>query len=70
MENALITSSTGILFILAANAGLWFFLEKKTGWKLFHFIPPALSSGQGALGKQIAARLELYKDHRTVHEQP
>ena len=42
MENALITHSTGILFILAANAALWFFLEKTTGWNLFNYVPPLL----------------------------
>ena len=42
MENALITHSTGILFILAVNAALWFFLEKRTGWKLFNYVPPLL----------------------------
>ncbi len=42
MTNPLITSSIGILFIIAGNAAIWFFLEKKTGWKLFNFIPPLL----------------------------
>jgi len=42
MDNALITNSTGILFILAGNAALWFFLQKKTGWKLFNYIPPLI----------------------------
>lgn len=42
MHQALITDSAGILFILAGNAALWFFLEKKTGWRLFNFIPPLL----------------------------
>ncbi len=42
MDNSLITGSTGILFILAANAAFWFFLEKMTGWKLFNFIPPLI----------------------------
>lgn len=42
MENALITNSTGILFVLAANAAMWFFLEKKTGWKLFNYLPPLI----------------------------
>jgi uncharacterized membrane protein len=42
MHEALITDSAGILFILAGNAALWFFLEKKTGWRLFNFIPPLL----------------------------
>ena len=42
MENALITHSTGILFVLAGNAALWFFIEKKTGSNLFNFIPPLM----------------------------
>ncbi len=42
MHDSLITSSVGILFILAGNAALWFYLEKRTGWKLFNFIPPLL----------------------------
>ncbi len=39
---ALINDSSGILFFLAGNAALWFFLEKKTGWKLFQFLPPLI----------------------------
>ncbi|MCK5119161.1 MAG: DUF819 family protein [Candidatus Latescibacteria bacterium] len=42
MENALITHSAGILFMLTANAALWFFLEKRMGWKLFNYVPPLL----------------------------
>jgi len=42
MHQALITDSAGILFILAGNAAFWFFLEKKTSWRLFNFIPPLL----------------------------
>jgi uncharacterized membrane protein len=42
MQSALITNSTGILFILAGNAALWFFLQKRTGWKLFNYIPPLI----------------------------
>lgn len=42
MENALITNSTGILFVLAGNAALWFFLQKKMGWKLFNYVPPLI----------------------------
>ncbi|RMI19353.1 MAG: DUF819 family protein [Calditrichaeota bacterium] len=42
MEKALITDTAGILFVLAANAAFWFYLEKKTGWKLFHFLPPLI----------------------------
>ncbi len=37
-----ITSAAGILFVLAANAACWFWLEKKTGWRLFHFFPPLI----------------------------
>ncbi len=40
--NGLITSSVGILFVLAANCAFWFFLEKKTGWKIFNYIPPLI----------------------------
>lgn len=42
MSTALITDSSGILFILSGNAALWFYLEKKTKLKLFTFIPPLL----------------------------
>ncbi|MDP8207522.1 MAG: DUF819 family protein [Candidatus Electryonea clarkiae] len=42
MPESLINNSVGILFVLAANAAIWFYLEKRTGWKLFNFIPPLL----------------------------
>ncbi|UCF77874.1 MAG: DUF819 family protein [Candidatus Eiseniibacteriota bacterium] len=42
MDGPLVNNSTGILFVLAANAALWFFLEKKTGWKLFNYLPPLI----------------------------
>lgn len=42
MENALITHSAGILFVLSANCALWFYLEKKTGSKLFSYVPPLI----------------------------
>lgn len=42
MPDSLITGDAGILFVLAANAALWFFLEKRTGWKLFNFVPPLI----------------------------
>lgn len=38
----MITSSTGILFVLAANAGLWFYLQRRTGSNLFNYIPPLM----------------------------
>jgi uncharacterized membrane protein len=40
--NGMINSSVGILFVLAANCAFWFFLEKKTGWKIFNYIPPLI----------------------------
>ncbi len=39
---ALITNPTGILFVLAGNAALWFFIEKKTGSNLCNFVPPLM----------------------------
>ncbi len=42
MHSSLIEDSAGILFVLAANAGFWFFLEKQTGSKLFKFVPPLI----------------------------
>ncbi len=40
--DALITDSAGILFVLGGNAGLWFFLEKRTGARIFNFFPPLI----------------------------
>jgi uncharacterized membrane protein len=42
MANTLITSPAGILATLAAVTSFFFFLEKKTGWKLFNFFPPLI----------------------------
>ncbi len=42
MGTPLITDSAGILFALAGNAGLWFWLEKRTQAKVFHFFPPLI----------------------------
>lgn len=42
MEDAFIHGTTGTLFVLAANAALWFYLEHKTKWKLFNFLPPLI----------------------------
>ena len=38
----MITSAVGLLFVLAANAAFWFWLERRTGWALFEYIPPLL----------------------------
>ena len=40
--DVLITDSVGILFVLAGNAALWFWLEKRTGWELFSYFPPLI----------------------------
>jgi uncharacterized membrane protein len=42
IEKALITNPTAILAILAGVASFFFFLEKKTGWRLFNYFPPLL----------------------------
>lgn len=42
MNGALIEHSAGVLFVLAGNAAFWFFLERRTGWRLFNFIPPLI----------------------------
>jgi uncharacterized membrane protein len=42
MDSTLITSPAGILAVLAGIASAFFFLEKKTGWKLFDFFPPLI----------------------------
>ena len=36
------TDSATLLFVLAGNAALWFFLEKRYAWKIFHFFPPLI----------------------------
>ena len=42
MPDALVTSTPGLLFVLAANAALWFWLEQRTGWTLFEYVPPLI----------------------------
>ena len=42
MSEALISGSAGVLFVLAANAAFWFYLERLTGWKIFNFFPPLI----------------------------
>ncbi|MGD9141196.1 MAG: DUF819 family protein [bacterium] len=42
MGNALITSPAGVLAVLAGVTSLFFFLEKKTGLKLFNYFPPLI----------------------------
>lgn len=38
----MIQDPAGLLFILAGNAALWFWLEKRTKWRVFHFFPPLI----------------------------
>jgi len=40
--NALISSPEGVLAALIAVAAFFFYLEQKTGWKLFNFLPPLI----------------------------
>lgn len=42
MEDILISSPAGIIAVLAAVTSFFFFLEKKTGWKLFNYLPPLI----------------------------
>lgn len=42
MADVLISSPAGILAVLAAICSFFFFLEKKTGWKLFNYLPPLI----------------------------
>ena len=42
MSDSLIHDSAGLLFVLAGNAALWFFLQRKTEWKVFEFFPPLI----------------------------
>ncbi len=42
MYETLITSPAGILTVLAAVTSLFFWLEKKTGWALFNYLPPLI----------------------------
>ena len=38
----MIDTTAGILALLAGNAAMWFYLERRTGSKLFHFFPPLM----------------------------
>lgn len=42
MGNTLISSPAGVLAVLAGVTSLFFFLEKKTGLKLFNYFPPLI----------------------------
>lgn len=42
MENALITSSAGVVFVLAATAAFWFYVKTKTASNFFNYVPPLI----------------------------
>ncbi|MCK5126855.1 MAG: DUF819 family protein [candidate division Zixibacteria bacterium] len=42
MDSTLISSSIGVIVVLAGIPAFFFMLEKKTQWKLFNFFPPLL----------------------------
>lgn len=42
MDQALISSPVGVITVLAAVASFFFFLEKRTGWKIFDYFPPLI----------------------------
>ncbi len=42
MQESLITSPAGIVAVLAGIASLFFWLEKRTGWAIFNFLPPLI----------------------------
>lgn len=42
MSETLIASTGGVLAVLCAVAAFWFFVEQRTGWKLFQYVPPLL----------------------------
>lgn len=42
MDSPLITSPAGVMTVLIAVVAFWFWLEKKTDWKLFSYLPPLI----------------------------
>jgi uncharacterized membrane protein len=42
MQDYLISSPAGILAMIAGVASFFFFLEKKTQWTLFNYLPPLI----------------------------
>lgn len=42
MQESLITSPLGVLTVLAAVTSFFFYLEKKTEWKFFNYVPPLI----------------------------
>ena len=42
MNDALITTPVGVMAVLVAVVSFWFWLEKKSNWKVFNFLPPLI----------------------------
>lgn len=42
MDSLPISSTPGVLTVLTGVCAFFFFLEKKTGWKIFQFLPPLI----------------------------
>lgn len=41
-DGTLVTSAGGVLAVLCLVAAFWFFVEKRSGWTLFDYVPPLL----------------------------
>ena len=42
MTSSLITSPVGVMTVLMSVVTFWFWLEKRTSWNLFEFLPPLI----------------------------
>jgi uncharacterized membrane protein len=42
VNSALIDSPVGVMAVLVAVVSFWFWLEKKSGWKIFSYLPPLI----------------------------
>jgi len=42
MNSVLISSPVGVMAVLVAVVAFWFWLEKKTQWRIFSFLPPLI----------------------------
>lgn len=42
MNPALIASPVGVMTVLVAVVGFWFWMHKLTGWKIFDYLPPLI----------------------------
>ena len=42
MDSAVITSPAGVMTVLVAVVSFWFWLERRSHWKLFEYLPPLI----------------------------